>query len=130
MEDANKNVIITEAAREKICKARAGEIKLPKIIGMAFGDGGTDSSGNIIPPADGQSGLTNELLRKEIDGYSFINKTACRYTCTLSENELANTYISELGLYDEDGDLVCIKTFMRKGKDDDLEMAFEIDDVF
>lgn len=130
MEDANKNVIITEAAREKICRARAGEIELPKIVGMAFGDGGTDPDGNIIPPAEGQTALSNELMRKGIDGYTFVDKTACRYTCTLSENELAGAYISELGLYDEDGDLVCIKTFMRKGKDDGLEMAFEIDDVF
>ena len=99
-------------------------------MGIAFGDGGTDPDGNIISPAEGQSALSNELMRKGIDGYTFVDKTACRYTCTLSENELAGDYISELGLYDEDGDLVCIKTFMRKGKDDGLEMAFEIDDVF
>ena len=28
--------------------------------------------------------------------------------------------ISEIGLYDEDGDMVAIKNFVRKGKDDDI----------
>ena len=54
----------------------------------------------------------------------------CRYECTLTEAELAGGYISEIGLYDENGDMVCIKSFRKKGKDDDLEMTFTIDDIF
>ena len=29
-----------------------------------------------------------------------------------------------------DGDIVCIKNFMRKGKDDDVEQTYVLDDIF
>lgn len=126
----NKNVIITKAARKKMVQARAGAISLPKIVGMAFGDGGTDSSGNVLAPSESQATLKHELLRKPINGYSFTADTICRYECTLTEPELAGKDISEVGLYDAAGDIVCIKNFKKKGKDDDLEMTFTLDDVF
>jgi len=128
--EKNKNVIITKKSREKLVKARAGAIQLPKIVGMVFGDGGVDASGNVIPPTESQSGLTNEIFRKELDGYSFPADTTCRYECTLTESELAGEEISEIGLYDSEGDVVCIKTFKRKGKDDDVEQTYTLDDIF
>lgn len=130
MSAGNKNVIITKKAREKLVKARAGAIQLPKITGMAFGNGGVDAAGNVKPPLENQSQLSNELLRKEIDGYSFPDDTTCKYECTLSESELAGEEISEIGLYDADGDIVCIKTFMRKGKDVEVEQTYTLSDMF
>lgn len=124
------NVIITKTARTKLVKARAGAISLPKITGMAFGSGGADNNGNVIPPTEDQIALRNEIFRKAIDGYSFVSDTTCRYECTLAESEIADAYISEIGLYDTQGDIVCIKSFKKKGKDDDLEMTFTLDDVF
>lgn len=91
-----KNVIITKTARKKLVQARAGAITLPKIVGMVFGSGGVDSSGNVIAPSENQTKLNKELFRKPIDGYSFTNDTTCRYECTLSESELAGEYISEI----------------------------------
>lgn len=126
----NENTIITKAARKKMVQARAGVISLPAIKGMAFGNGGVDSSGIVIPPAETQEALANELYRKDVDGYSFLSDTTCRYECTLLESELAGEDISEVGLYDADGDIVCIKTFKKKGKDTDLEMTFSLDDIF
>lgn len=128
----NNNVVITKAARMKMVKARAGAIALPNIVGMAFGNGGVESDGTVIAPADGQSALYHELYRKAIDGYSFPSdgEAVCRYECTLAESELAGEEISEIGLYDEDGDIVCIKTFTRKGKDSDVEQTYTVDDIF
>lgn len=128
--EKNKNVIITKKAREKLVKARAGAIQLPKIVGMAFGNGGVDPSGAVIAPTEAQDALANEIYRKAIDRYSFPADTTCRYECTLSESELAGEEISEVGLYDEEGDIVCIKAFMRKGKDDDVEQTYTLDDIF
>ncbi|MDE7354591.1 MAG: phage tail protein [Acetatifactor sp.] len=130
MSEKSQNVIITQAARRKLVQARAGAIKLPKIVGMAFGNGGVDPSGQVIPPTETQAGLANEIYRKEIEGYSFPEDTTCRYVCTLSEAECAGAEISEIGLYDEEGDVVCVKTFMRKGKDDDVEQTYILDDIF
>ncbi|MCM1104888.1 MAG: phage tail protein [Clostridium sp.] len=128
----NNNVVITKTARMKLVKARSGEIVLPKIVGMAFGDGGVEADGTIIPPTDDQDALYHELYRKELDGYSFpdAEEAVCRYECTLAGNELADEEISEIGLYDEDGDIVCIKTFKRKGKDSDVEQTYTVDDIF
>lgn len=125
-----QNVIITKTARKKLVQARAGAITLPKIVGMAFGSGGVDSAGNVISPSETQTALKKELLRKLISGYTFVTETTCRYECTLGESELAGQYISEIGLYDSQGDIVCIKTFTKKGKDDDIEMTYTLDDVF
>ena len=49
---------------------------------------------------------------------------------SLTESELAGEEISEIGLYDSEGDVVCIKTFKRKGKDDDVEQTYTLDDIF
>lgn len=124
------NAIVTKLARMKMVKARAGVITLPKIVGMAFGSGGVDAASNVIFPSIEQTELNNELLRKEVDGFDFQGDTTCRYTCTLGIHELAGENISEIALYDEEGDLVAIKSFTSKGKDDDLEMTFNIDDIF
>ncbi len=125
-----ENVIITKKARENMVKARAGALDLPKIAGMAFGNGGVDADGSVITPQGDQAELVNELYRKEINGFEFVEDTTCRYTCTLTEPELAGEDISEVGLYDENGDIACIKNFKAKGKDGDMEMTFTLDDVF
>ncbi|MBQ9720313.1 MAG: phage tail protein [Oscillospiraceae bacterium] len=125
-----ENVIITVTARKKMVQARAGDIVLPKLVGMAFGNGGVDASGNVVAPTEDQTELKSELFRKAVDGHSYPSETTCRYECMLTEAELAGEKISEIGLYDADGDLACIKTFTEKGKDADLEMTFTLDDVF
>ena len=60
-----KNVIITKTARKKLVQARAGIISLPKIVGMAFGSGGVNSKGEVVPPTDNQTTLTAEMYRKK-----------------------------------------------------------------
>lgn len=124
------DAVVTKKARNKMLKARAGDLVLPKITGMAFGDGGIDGDGSIIVPSVEQTELHNELLRKEVSDHEYLNDTVCRYSCTLEASELAGKSISELALYDADGDLIAIKNFSGKGKDDDLEMTFNIDDTF
>ena len=125
-----QNQIITVTARKNMVRARAGEIQLPKIVGFVFGDGGVDESGNIIPLSETDSTLGNELLRKKYDGYTMVSDTECKYECTLTEEELAGKEISEIGMYDANGDIVNIKRFSAKGKDADLAMTFWIKDTF
>ena len=122
--------IITKKARNKMLRARAGDDTLPKISQMAFGSGGVSGDGAVIPPDPDQSELKAELLKKNIDSHEYISETQCRYVCTLTAEELAGKSISEIALVDADGDLVAIKNFSAKGKDDDLEMTFNVDDIF
>ncbi len=124
------DAVVTLIARSKMVKARAGAAELPPIAGMAFGTGGVDSDGNPMVPSVSDEGLKHEVFRKPVDSYEFIDDTTCRYLCTLAANECVDEEINELGLYDEDGDIIAIKTFRSKGKDADLEMTFRVDDIF
>ncbi len=121
--------VITDISRNKMLRARAGIAPLPRIAGMAFGDG-AHQDGSLIIPQRGENSLKNELLRKPIDGVTEISHLRFRYTCTLGKDELADQDIDEYALYDSDGDLVVIRACGAKYKDDDMEMAFEIDDSF
>lgn len=116
---------VTTLAKKKMVKARAGISSLPKIVGMAFGDGGVDSGGTVKPHSADQNTLHHELLRKNVDGYEVLSDTKIRYRCTLAENELANTYISEVGLYDADGDMVAMKAFLKKDEVGQLTLRLD-----
>lgn len=121
--------VITTIGKSKTLKARAGIITLPRIIGMAFGDGAIINDTIVTPDADDNT-LKHELLRKPVDGVEIIHSTRVRYICTLTKEELAYQRINECALYDADGDLICIKSFPNNEKDDDMEMQFRIDDLY
>lgn len=122
--------IITVSARTKMAQARAGVTTLPTVAGFAFGDAGVDSSGNPTDISASASALSHEILRKPFSSKAKVSNTAYRYTCVLAANELAGKNISELALYDSEGDLINIKHFKSKGKDADIEMTFQVDDEF
>lgn len=121
--------VITKKGREKLCKAHAGDIELPKITAMVLGDGGY-ADGAVIEPTGDETALKKQLIKKNLDGHTFPASTTCRYSMRLTKEELAGKYISEQGLVDEDGDLVAYKTFMPKGKDSDMEFVFDMDEIF
>lgn len=129
---SSTNAVITTVSRQKMVRARAGALQsgLPPVTRMAFGNGGVDGTGTPITPSESATALGNELLRKNIDGYTFPTATSCRYSCKLTESELAGQNINEVALVDSDGDLVAIKTMTNKGKDSDLEMTITVDDIF
>lgn len=124
--------VITATGRKKLCRAHAGDQTLPAITQMAFGSGGVDTGGNVIETTGTETALKTELLKKNVDSHSYTNdgQTTCRYTSRLSKAELANQNISEQGLFDAAGDLIAYKTFLPKGKDDDMEFVFDMDEVF
>ncbi len=124
--------VITETGRKKLCKAHAGDISLPKISKIAWGNGGVDEEGTPKATTGKEIGLYNQLLEKEIESHSYPveEETTCRYTGTIEKGELTGESISEMGLFDEEGDLVAYKTFLPKGKDEDVPMEFNMDEVF
>lgn len=124
--------VITGTGRKKLCRAHSGDQALPAIAQMAFGSGGVDTDGNVVETTGAETALRTELLKKDVDSHSYTNEgqTTCRYTVRLSKPELANQNISEQGLFDAEGDLIAYKTFLPKGKDDDMEFIFDMDEVF
>lgn len=122
--------VITKTGREKLCRAHAGDISLPPITQMAFGSGGVDGDGAVVAATGEEVSLRAELLTKDIDSHSYPVTTTGRYSVRLGKTELADETISEMGLFDAEGDLVAYKTFLPKGKDGDMEFVFDMDEIF
>lgn len=128
-----EKAIITKIGRKKLCKAHAGDIALPRIVKMAFGDGGVDAEGIEKKPTGEETSLYHELLQKEIERHGYkegTDETTCQYYATLEVGECTGAYISEIGLIDEEGDLIAIRTLLRMGKTEDIPLAFNMDEVF
>lgn len=121
---------ITEVGRKKLCMAHAGDATLPRITHIAVGNGGLDSSGNPVAVLGTEVSLASELLRKQLDSHTYPVETTCRYAIRIGKSELVGCSISEIGLFDEEGDLVAYKNFLPKGKDSDMEFVFELDEIF
>ena len=129
---ADNKGVITVTARRKLCMAHAGDKPLPVITRMAWGNGGVDEVGQPRNTTGDEIALYNELLSKEIESHAYVNEeqTTCRYTATLEAGELTGEEISEMGLYDAEGDLVAYRTFLRKGKDADIPQIYDMDEIF
>ena len=123
------NSVITLMARKKLAMARKGDIDLPVVAGIALGDG-AEVNGVVKTPLADDTSLNNELVRKPYVMCNKLTDTSYRYRIDLEKDELAGKIINEAALYDADGDLLAIRTFIGKPKDNDMEMAFEFDDIF
>jgi phage-related tail fiber protein len=90
---------------------------LAKITKIAFGDGGF-ADGKVVAGDAAQTSLNNELLRKTITA---VNEDDYSVTGIgiLQKSELVGVAISEAGLFDDAGNLLGLKTFSPKIKDDD-----------
>lgn len=129
---ADNKGVITVIGRRKICMAHAGDAQLPVITKMAWGDGGVDAAGQPLATTGNETGLYNQLLAKEIESHEYVNEeqTTCRYRATLEEGELSGKEISEMGLYDAEGDLIAYRTLLRKGKDPDVPQIYDMEEIF
>lgn len=119
--------LITLAGRKKMIEARAGVAALPPIVQIALGDGGVNENGEVLEPAET---LNHELIRRNVDSITKLTDTSYRFSLNLTETELVDVAITEMGLVDSDGDIVSIKNFKPKIKDDGMEMTFQMDDKF
>lgn len=122
------DAILLNQAKRKMIKARFDGNSGIQIAGFVFGIG-LDRDGKAYVPDADQTELRHEIVRKELDSKMRISDTCYRYTGMLNELEGNGQYISEIGLIDTDGEVVCIKTFDKKIKNREAEMTFRIDDM-
>ena len=122
------DAVLLNQAKRKILKSHFDADTSCIIAGFVFGTGLGADGKPYVPDAD-QTELVNEIVRKKLDSKMRISDSSYRYTGMLSEIEGNGKYITEIGLVDEDGDLVCIKTFDKKIKNKEAEMTFNIDDI-
>lgn len=122
------DAVLLNQAKRKILKSHFDADTSCIIAGFVFGTGLGADGKPYVPDVD-QTELVNEIVRKKLDSKMRISDSCYRYTGMLSEIEGNGKYITEIGLVDEDGDLVCIKTFDKKIKNKEAEMTFNIDDI-
>ncbi len=129
---ANSNTsVITKQRRINLAQITRGAVTtIPKITHIAFGDGGVDESGQPKQPNETQTALNNEIGRYEIDSVENPVETTNRYTVTIPNGDLNGKNINEMALVDANGDFAAVKTFLNKGKDEDVKFTFEFDDEF
>lgn len=121
------NAVVTNKGKEKLVKARAGLITLPAITQVAFGDAGATSEGLPIAPSGSANSLNNEVLKVDVETKT-VSGSVCTYTVQISADQAIGKKISELALVDSEGDLIAIKCFRPKIKDEGIPMIFEITD--
>ncbi|MCE9500935.1 MAG: phage tail protein, partial [Leptospira sp.] len=95
---------------------------------IAFGDGGL-ISGEPREPEESDTGLQNEILRKLVIIQE--NPDGSReFIGILKQAELVGNEINEIALFNEDGDLLFIRTFPTKQKDNLIIYDFVIKEEF
>lgn len=125
---ATKNVI-TKKRRMKMAAASHTTGQIAKISHIALGSGGVTADGDVIEPLAENVQLNNEIIRKAYASSQKVSDTAYAYTIKLEEDELVGSFISELALIDEDGDVAAFSNFLPKGKDE-TEVTFTIEDIY
>lgn len=121
------NATLLTQAKKKILALRYSGGTSWKITSMAFGTG-LNSDGNPYTPTESMTDLKHKVITKPITAQK-ISDTEYKYTATLTEDDVNGAYISEIGLVDNDGMLICIKTFNKKFKESTAEMVFSLEDA-
>lgn len=121
--------IITKVRRKKMAEASHTTGKLAKITHIALGSGGVNTDGSVKAPLADATKLNTEVIRKAYTSSTKLSDTSYEYTIKLGADELVGTYISEMALIDEDGDVVAFSNFLAKGKDE-TEVIFSIEDNY
>jgi len=127
---STENTVTTVKAREKFAKAHKGDITLPTITKIAFGDGGHNLDGTPIKPTGTETEVPGEFIRKNIDGMSLPISTTLQILGNLDFGEGEGKHVSAVGIYDSDDDLVALKTFSPKIKDNDTRIDIQWDEKF
>lgn len=107
----NDNLILTLKYQEKIAKSIGALGTIPKPMTIVYGNGGLDGSGDPIPPQETDSGVRNEIYRKDLNFTSFPISTVIHFSGTLNSDEMNEQIYNEFAILDEEGDTVFIRTF-------------------
>ena len=104
------NTITTVAAREKFAAAHAGAATLPTITHIGFGTGGHNpGTGLPTQPTGLETAVGGEVVKKAITSVNTDAGVVAEVLGILDFAEGNGVSISAIGLYDSDGDLICLK---------------------
>lgn len=119
--------VLTTAFRERIAARNAGKSALPAFAYLAFGTGGHDPDTlEVVPVSASQTALNSEVLRKAATSINQEDSLSITVKASVAASELNGEYISECGLLDEDGNLVAVKNFSPKIKEESETYEYSI----
>jgi len=104
------NTITTAKARAKFAAAHAGTAALPTITHIGFGTGGHDTNTGLpTQPTGLETAVGGEVVKKAITSVNTDAGVVAEVLGILDFAEGNGVSISAIGLYDSDGDLICLK---------------------
>jgi hypothetical protein len=104
------NTITTAVARAKFAGAHAGTDTFPTISQIGFGTGGHNpGTGLPTQPTGLETAVGGEVVKKNITSVNTTVPTTAEVLGILDFAEGNGVSISAIGLYDSDGDLICLK---------------------
>ena len=106
--------VVTDLFRRKLAAHMAGTAVLKPIALVAFGDGGHRADNTAKPTSSGAVGLFHEVLRKPVSAITQEGQYTATGKGIISSGEISSGVISEAGLFDESGNLLCWKSFAPK----------------
>lgn len=125
------NVKTTVVGREKMAQAHMGTALLPAITQIGFGSGGHDiGTGLPTEPTGLETVVGGEVLRKDIESFSFPITTTAEIIGILDFSEGNGVSISAIGLYDSAGDLIALKHSAPSPKAADTRLEVTWDEQF
>jgi hypothetical protein len=104
------NTITTATQRAKFATAHATSGLLPTIAEIGFGTGGHDTgTGLPTQPTGLETAVGGEVVKKAIISVNTDAGVVAEVLGILDFAEGNGVSISAIGLYDSDGDLICLK---------------------
>ena len=114
------DAVLTTYFREQIAAHMAGKSTLAPLKYMAFGDGGHDpTTMEPLAPSENQTSLNHECLRKELTLIKQEDSLSVTGKGSIESSELVGTYLSEAALIDSNGNVIGVKNFAPKIKEND-----------
>ena len=118
--------VVANIYRRRIAARMAGGANIAPIAFMAFGDGGHNADLTPKAPSANATSLNNEILRKPLAGITQEDLYSVTGKGAIEANEVVGAGISEAALIDANGNLVGLKTFAPKFKENDERYEISI----
>jgi len=118
--------VVANIYRQRLAARLAGGAPVAPIAFMAFGDGGHNADLTPKAPSAAATKLNHEILRKPLAGITQEDLYSVTGKGAIEKNEVIGAAISEAALIDANGQLVGLKTFAPKFKENDERYEISI----
>jgi len=118
--------VVVNMYRRRVATRMAGGASIAPIAFMAFGDGGHNADSSPKAPSVNATKLNHEILRKPLAGITQEDLYSVTGKGAIEANEVIGAAISEAALLDANGQIVGLKTFAPKFKENDERYEISI----